>query len=256
MKVLISGAASGLGRYLQRQFQGHSLTRNNSIDELKKNKYDVIIHCASNPRAVTRGFELSRYIEDNFLLTQRLLEIEHRKFVFISTVDVYPKESNTSEELDIDLDDLQGGYPITKLMSESLVMSCGSEPLILRPTSMLGIDMRPNSLFKMFTSPACHITLSESSIFNYVLHEDIGSFIEYCLVEGIEGVYNVASQGNIELKDLVDYYGLRHVTFGTYNYNVGVIDTTKIIDEYPLFDKSTRYVVSNFIEMLRRIYEE
>ena len=69
-------------------------------------------------------------------------------------------------------------------------------------------------------------------------------------------MYNVASQGNIELKDLVDYYGLRHVTFGTYNYNVGVIDTTKIIDEYPLFDKSTRYVVSNFIEMLRRIYEE
>ena len=46
MKILISGASSGLGSYLKRLFNADSVSHKASLNGFKN--YDVIIHCAGN----------------------------------------------------------------------------------------------------------------------------------------------------------------------------------------------------------------
>lgn len=247
MKVLVSGARSGLGKYLKELLKSDEYNRDCVIDDFKFKKYDVIIHCAHDLNA---GIDV---IASNTELTRKLLSIDHQCFVYISSIDVYPFNSIGSEDLDINYLDLKNDYSISKLMSESLVKLYGIHPLILRPSVMLGAYMRENSLLKMFSKESTTLTLSSKSYFNYVLHEDIGSFIDYCITNKIEGIYNVASQNSVALIDIKNEYDLHDIVFGRYFYETTSIDSSKIIAKYPIFKKDSRQVIKYFINniMLR-----
>jgi|APSaa5957512535_1039671.scaffolds.fasta_scaffold32399_2 nucleoside-diphosphate-sugar epimerase len=246
MEILVSGARSGLGKYLKRLLKSDEFNRDCVIDEFKFKKYDVIIHCAYDFTAEVNE------IESNTELTRKLLGIEHKHFIYISSVDVYPSKSIGSEDLNISYLDLNNDYSISKLMSESLVKLYGIHPLILRPSVMLGLDMRENSLLKMFSKGPSVLTLSSNSSFNYVLHEDVGSFIEHCITNKIVGIYNVASKKNITLIDIKDEHELHDIGFGKYFYETTSIDSSKIITEYPIFKKSSRQVIQYFINNILR----
>ena len=246
MKILVSGARSGLGKYLKELFNSDEFNRGSVIDEFKFKKYDVIVHCAYDFTADVNE------IESNTELTRKLLGIEHKRFIYISSVDVYPSKSIGSEDLNISYLDLDNDYSISKLMSESLVKLYGIHPLILRPSVMLGAYMRENSLLKMFSKSPSVLTLSSNSSFNYVLHEDVGSFIKHCIFNRIAGVYNVSSKKNITLIDIKYEYELNDICFGKYFYETTSIDTSKIIAEYPIFKKSSRQVIKIFINNLSR----
>ena len=93
-------------------------------------------------------------MDDNFLLTQRLVDIPHRKFVFVSTLAVYPPTSRAvSEDEDVDLMPLTGPYAFTKLFSDLYVQERASNPLILRTTTLLGPAIRPSTVLWPRLSP-------------------------------------------------------------------------------------------------------
>ena len=51
-----------------------------------------IIHCAFNSK---RNIEGALYYEDNILLTENLIKLNYKKFVYISSIDVKnPSENN------------------------------------------------------------------------------------------------------------------------------------------------------------------
>lgn len=254
MRTLVSGANSGLGSYLQKLFRAESLTRDISVARLIENEeYDVIIHCAVNPNISQDEKSLASFIEDNLILTSDLLKVKHKYFIFISSVDVYPKiqELKCSEDQNICLSDLKNEYPIVKLMSESLVLKNSSRSLILRPSAMLGSESRPNSLIKMLKDKPLKLELSGDSIFNYILHEDVGKFIYRSIEARIEGVYNLASLENITLNDVVRKYKLKNVTFGDFKYSTGDIVTSKVNLEGSFFTKKSMEVVDYYFNYLR-----
>lgn len=89
---LITGASSGLGKYLHKNLGGAPLTRqasNKKKERIKKIGVNVIIHCAFNSDRNPKSVE--QYFQDNVSLTEELTKIPHKKFIFISSVDVYPK---------------------------------------------------------------------------------------------------------------------------------------------------------------------
>src|SRR5262245_6198955 len=94
--ILISGAASGLGNAIYRALGGIPLVRGLSLDDPSvraAEPFDVIIHCAVNARyPITMGSAFD-YLDDNFLLTQRLLNLPHKRFIYMSSLDVYPKHN-------------------------------------------------------------------------------------------------------------------------------------------------------------------
>lgn len=252
MKFLISGAQSGLGKHLFEIFGGISLTRETSrakIDNLKKG-VDIIIHAAFNSNKDIDSNNLYSYLEDNIFLTEKLIKIPHQKFIFISSVDVYPKDEKThTEDEVIDIDSVRGIYALTKLMSESLIKEESSNYLILRCSSLIGKYARKNTLIKIRTEEKPILTLSPDSFLNYILHTDVSKFIKLALEKDLKGIYNLVSSKNITLSEIASLLK-KKVKFGNYTYRIGYIDNNKTTSVTPSFEKTSEEVVRQFLKQV------
>ncbi len=249
MEILTTGIRSGLGRYIYENLGGIGFTRQQSGDmfqEIKSQGVDIIIHSAFNTARGINSDSLNNYLEDNVFLTRELVSIPHRKFLFISSVDVYPKDDHLhSEDEVIEADSVSGIYGITKLMSESIVRNNCQDYLILRGSAFLGKHSRKNSLIRIIEDEECVLTLAGNSVFNYVLHSDILDFIKYAIDNELSGIYNLTSSESITLSEVAEMLG-KKVNFGSYKYDVGRIDNSKISAVFPIFNKTSKEVIVQF----------
>lgn len=230
-RILVTGAGSGLGKYLCDHFNGVSFLRTSLLSEVMMQAhpypFKAIIHAAFNPRQDISTTNLSSYLDDTILLTKKLLDIPHHTFIFISSCDVYPKDDESHhEDEEIHLKKVDSIYGIAKLISESLVKEKANNPLILRPTALLGEYARKNSLTKLLTEKEVTLTLSKQSTFNYILHSDLAEFIESALHSQLSGTYNIAASNNVSLGEVANFFN-RSVQFGNYTYHTANINNTK-----------------------------
>jgi len=249
-RVLTTGILSGLVKYIHENLGGIGLIRTTSPEDMEKIKnsgVDVIIHCAFNSRRGINSNSLYYYLEDNVLLTEKLVSIPHKKFIFLSSVDVYPKGVGThTEEEIIDMDSISGIYGITKLMSESIVKTHCGNYLILRGSTLLGKYSRKSSLIKIIEDDRCILTLSSDSRYNCVLHSDILDFIKFSIDHDLKGIYNLSSLENVTLLEVANTLG-KKVKFGNYLYDVGNINNSKISYVFPVFKKTSKEIVTKFM---------
>lgn len=246
---LTTGNKSGIGRYIYENLGGVGLDRSTSINEIEniKNKgVDVIIHCAFNSLKVITNQNVYDYIQDNLFLTKEIISSPHKKFIYISSVDVYPKDGKKHfEDEIIDVNSIKSIYAITKLISESFVSKFCKNYLIIRPTAFLGKYSRSNSLIRILEKD-CKLSLSANSRFNYILYSDVFNFIKYSIENDLKGIYNISSRENITLKEVVSLLD-KKVKFGEYFYDVGIIDNQKIASLYPVFRNTSKEVILRFI---------
>lgn len=251
MKTFITGVNSGLGKYLYRNMGGAALTRDTTpeeIEEIKTNGIETIIHCAFNSGKKADSGSLYDYLEDNIMLTKKLVSFPHKKFIFISSVDVYTKNGKEhSEEEPIDIDSVKDMYGVTKLMSEAIIQKSCRDYLILRPSALLGEYSRRNSLIKIMEEEEPAISLSGESTLNYVLHSSVLDFLKISMKKGLGGIFNLASSGNIALSDIAGIAG-KKVRFGSFVYNVGDIDNRKASSVYPFFRNHSKEIVTQYIK--------
>jgi nucleoside-diphosphate-sugar epimerase len=250
-KLLITGAASGLGAAVHRALGGTAMTRTTPWAEIEAGApYEAIVHCAFGSQKLVTPANAYAYLDDNLLLTERLAALPHRKFVFISSIDIYPvPRQGAKENDDYDLARLSGPYPFAKLLSDALVRARCADHLILRPASLLGPAMRPSTTLRVLTERAPRVFLHPDSRFNFVLHDDIAAFIVRAIAEDIRGVFNVASTGSIRLGDMAGHLGLA-VTFGEHVYDAGDVSNAKIAAIEPAFRRSSAATLNRFIDTL------
>lgn len=248
---LITGSQSGLGRYLHEYFGGIGIERRTSQTEwakIKKSDADIIVHCAAQPPKPVTSNSLPAYLDDNLLLTKKLVEIPHKKFVFVSSVEVYPKSSKThTEDEEIPLESVPSFYGICKLLSESIIQEISRDFLILRCVSLLGPYARPNSLTKILGKNSSSLSLSRDSTLNYVRHHQIAEFIKYAAENNVGGIYNVASTKNVTLDRIAKLHD-KKVRFGSYKYDVGNISNQKIVSIFPEFNRTSLDVINQFLK--------
>lgn len=243
---LISGSSSGLGKYLCEQLGGTSFNRTGT----NVNKTDIIIHAAFNRAREVSSKNLYRYLVDNIFLTQKITQIPHKKFIYISSVDVYPKDKKKhSEDEIINIDQASDIYALTKIMSESLIQNLCKNFLILRCSSFLGPDAKENSLIKIIKEENPAVTLSPKSELNFVLHRDVLEFVKLGIEKDLRGIYNIVVSENITLLKVGELLG-KKVTFGTYRYSVGNIDNTKVSKLLPSFKKTSEEVINEFRKLI------
>lgn len=250
MRILTTGTNSGLGKFVHRKFGGLAWTRSTSAAEreaIRCDGVDVIVHCAFNSKPQVTAETLYDYFSDNVGLTGDLAGIPHQKFILISTVDVYPKAGNDfSENAPIDVNAISTFYGVTKLMSESIVRARCPDHLILRCTTLLGPDMRKNSLTRILDDNPCTLTLAGDSRFNYLLHADVANFIAHCLENKLGGTYNLASATTVTLAEIAEA-AKKPVQFGKFRYEVGQVDNQKAASAFPAFKKASLDVIKQFI---------
>ncbi len=232
-KVLVTGASSGFGKHCVERFNATTYSRKTTAAEIAANAkaepYDVIIHAAFNTKPIIDTSQLYAYLNDTLFLTQRLTTIPHKRFIFISSVDVYPKDSYAHHEDEvIHLKDTSNIYAVSKLMSESIVLNEANDPLILRPTAMLGPDAKPNSLIKILSHERVSLTLSGQSVFNFIRHVDLSDFIVTALKSNLSGIYNTAASSSIQLAEVSRHFD-KPVSFGSYTYQTANADNHKAV---------------------------
>jgi nucleoside-diphosphate-sugar epimerase len=218
-RILVTGAGSGLGKYIAQRLDCVALIRDNRKEILTKYKtkpFDVIIHCAFNSSKDVRGYY--DYVQDNIFLTKDLTLLPHHKFIFISSVDIYREEESS--------------YKTSKLMAESIVENLGSRSLILRCGAILGETMRKNTLLKIAEDEVPETSLSKESTFNYVLQEDILDFIGTAYQNNYNGIVDFVSAGNISL-DKVAKLLKKDVEFGSYTYESPAIPNQELVTVFP-----------------------
>jgi nucleoside-diphosphate-sugar epimerase len=241
--ILVTGAGSGLGRHLCDYFNAMYFLRSTPFDVVMKQAaqkpFDMIIHAAFNPKHDISSLHLPSYLNDTIVLTQKLVQVPHHSFVFISSGDVYPKnDALHQEDEDILLKDVDNLYGVTKLIAESIVKEEANNPLVLRPTALLGRFMRKNSLIKILTEDPSPLTLSGQSTFNYVLHADVSEFIQKARVLHLTGTYNMAASSNVTLEEVAAAFN-RSVCFGKYHYQTGNISNHKAVSVLPNFERTS-----------------
>ncbi len=242
-KYLITGTSSGLGKYLHDHLGGASFNRGATNEE----PAEIIIHCAFNRMRDVNSQNLYTYISDNIFLTKRLTKVPHKKFIYISTIDVYPQNTKKHvEEEIINLNEVSHIYGFTKLISESVIQNLCQNVLILRCSTLLGKDSKENSLIKIIKEDHPSLTLSADSVLNYISHKHVLEFIKIATEKDLQGIYNLASSENILLSQAADLLN-KKVKFGDFIYNVGNINNTKATMYLPVFKKTSKEVVSEFL---------
>jgi nucleoside-diphosphate-sugar epimerase len=248
MKFLIAGAGSGLGKHLSQALGG--AVWNREAGTSPESAPDVIIHSAwpSRPPQTTDG--LLKYAEDTLELTRRLTQWPHKKFIFLSTAEVYPVRGHSgSEDEPIDLNSLRNFYGSCKLMAETIVLARSKNPLILRSTGLLGPFARPSSLIRILTEDSPKFTLAADSRFYYLLHRDAEAFIRLAAEQNLTGIYNLSSSESITLGEVAEKFH-RRVQWGSYSYDIGRVDNRKIAAVLPAFQKTSREIVEVFASSL------
>ena len=239
-KILVTGTKSGLGKYIYETLPNTvGLSRENRKILIKKNDcYDMIIHCAFNTKNAGKKDidDYFDYVDDNILLTNDLVKLKHKKFVYMSSISVYDK--------------IPTPYNQTKLFAESIVQKISNKPLIIRCASLLGSAMRSNTITKIITEDNPRITLSKESTYNFVMHKDIVEFISKCYNNNVTGIFDFLASDFIRLEDIVKRLN-REVNFGEYTFTTNKVDNKKLTGMFPEFNKSSWEALELFIEEIK-----
>ena len=187
-------------------------------------------------------------LSSNVDLTRTLLSIVHKKFIFISSVDVYPLDSSREESQRISSENARNFYGKTKLLAEHLVLMYGNSSLVLRPSSLLGAAMKENSVLRILITPekvGTKVFLSPQSRFNFVSYSLMKGFVSVGIKQNLRGIFNLSSSSDIALQEIASMFS-KSVEYGTYNYNLGNIPNQKAVAFLPALDVSSRDLLLNF----------
>lgn len=245
---LVSGANSGLGKFLASALKTTPLTRDNQTAILAlAEPVDCIIHCAFNRTALPGS---PAHSHDNYLLTENLLGIPHRQFVYLSSIDVYASDQKEHDEEEL-LDSTQASndYSRCKLANEELVLKQGQRPVILRPASMIGPGMRPNNLTKLITQKHPQLSLTSHSTLNIVTYEHVLQFLRAASAQGLMGVFNLCSTEGATIKDYADAL-TKSPVYGDFTYNVAVASNRKVTQVVPELHKTSLQIFSEYLSQI------
>lgn len=251
MTVLVSGTNSGLGKYLQRQFEAEAYRRH--APDTHCSHYEMIIHaaCGAPPREGLHSPEANAYVAEQAALCDALLSIPHRRFVYISSIDIYAGQNNGGkEEASIDPALCSGAYAKMKFRCEQQVRDNAAKPLILRPAALLGGDMRPNSAMRMLSAQDQPLSLAAESSFNYVLHSQVMSLVERLNRADFVGTINVVSGLNVTLGDLARQYDCQP-EFGQFIYQTPEVDGALCTQFLPDLAQTSQQLFTHFWEQVK-----
>lgn len=253
-KILVTGTTKGLGKYISDNLESDSFNREDKIEKFHQKTYDVIIHCAFERagRKVTNE-NLYEYLNSSIHLTKQIINIPHKQFFYCSTVDVYPniEEKIWKEEDPITLDDFHNLYGFIKLCCESIVLEEANNPVVMRLGAMLGKDIQPNSLMKIYQNITNKIGLSKESTFNYILHKDVLSFIENAVENNLSGCFNLTSSDKTTIGQSAQEID-NTIEWGNFSYQTANISNEKICASSPQFNKTSLENVRIFFDELNQ----
>lgn len=249
MDIVITGSGRGLGRFLLKKLGGTECdprTGKNINSKTPK----IIIHCGYKFPSVSSAAEAISDLELAKKTTISLLHMKNIvKFIFISSVDVYPRNRRIHwrEDVKIDSRDVLGPHGFLKLALEEIVLENSQNSLILRPSMMLGNSISANSITKIISGENIKLSLTKDSTFNLISHHSIADFIKTAITLDLSGTFNLSSSNNISLEKIAETAGNSKITFGNNSYKTPSLNNRKVVKYCKTFSKSSENILLSYI---------
>ena len=170
-------------------------------------------------------------------IVEYMHKIKFKKFIHISTIDVYEKKSDldlTKEDVVIN-DFTLDTYGFHKLLAENYVKKYCSNYLIFRLPGLVGKGLKKNPVYD-FIQPEKKVMISSNSVLNFINTEFIAESIFKISELGIKNeIFNLASKNSINISNIGKIVGFdseytEDAEQHTQNYQINVEKIQKYID--------------------------
>jgi dTDP-4-dehydrorhamnose reductase len=246
-RILVTGSNSGLGKYLKKKYSAKGYSRNSNFEKIKKINWDLIIHCAFKATEAKNKNEIRKIINDNLVLSYNISRLKGKK-IFISSCAVYEKQNlkSRTENNKIFLKNQNSLYAKFKLICESFFDN--KTDVILRLGSIVGKEMRKNTINKILFFNNQKIFLSKKSLYSFLSYHEIFEFINLVNKKKLVGVFNILRNDYITLKDIKNkIVPQKKIKFGKKIFKVIKASNSKFI--------KLQKLNSNSLEVLKTLYD-
>lgn len=198
----------------------------------KRYRVDVVVHLAA---VVTPGKRSDRQLEYkvDVLGTQNVLqaciESEVKKIIYTSSGAAYGYYADNAPLLD-ETDPIRGNqefaYSYHKRLVEEMLARCreehpGLEQLIFRPGTILGAHTR-NQITNLFDQPRITGLKGANSPFVIIWDQDVVGAILKGIFQGGHGVFNMAGDGAITLREMARLLGKPYIALPIWLVTAGL----------------------------------
>ena len=195
--ILITGTSSGLGKYLKKKFCGVAFNREKKISFYKKKKWKLVIHAGfytgNNEKRINEAIEISKNISS----------LKAEKIIFISSLIVYDKNKSS--------------YKQSKIICEKFFKN-KKNSYILRLGSLIGKEMRHNTISKILLDKNPKIGLSKKSRYSFTSYNEIYILIKKIILQKKIFITDFLRRDFITLNSIALKLN-KKVKFGNYVFN-------------------------------------
>lgn len=183
-KTALIGHTGFVGGNLARQAQFDDYFNSRTIDQIKSSQYDLLV-CAG---ARAEKWKANREPEQDLININYLIgclkTVKARRFILISTVDVYAMPQNVDEDTAIDQPNLSA-YGLHRYKLEEFTRENFPSSIIVRLPGLFGHGLKKNFIYDMLHTNALHLTDADSRFQFYSL-DDLWGDIEQVIANKID----------------------------------------------------------------------
>lgn len=197
MKALI-GYRGFVGSNLSKTIKFQKFFNSENIDKIKL--YDFTeVYCAA-PHSVKYWANKNPKKDKEIILKliKNLKEVKCKKFIHISTLDVYPKNLNLDESYKV-YKSKTNNYGENRKLLEKFIITHFKNHLIIRLPALFGINLRKNLMFDLLNNEK--IRVNRNSVFQWYNLEYLGKHIKLLNKTKIKSI-NLVSEP-LSFKELI-----------------------------------------------------
>ncbi len=146
MKNALIGYSGFVGSTLLKQATFEYLFRSNNISEIANNHFDLVVCAAAPAQKWWANANPEQDLKNIQNLMHHLSTLKCKKFILISTVDVFKAPTNVNEHSPVNEEDLHP-YGLHRRLLEKHVEKSFLNPLILRLPGLVGPGLKKNIIF-------------------------------------------------------------------------------------------------------------
>jgi nucleoside-diphosphate-sugar epimerase len=250
MKALI-GYTGFIGSNLKKKIRFQKLYNSINISKIRKHSFQEV-YCAA-PHGIK--FWANRNPEKDkkiiLKLIKNLRDVKCKKFIHISTLDVYPKKkSQLNENFNI-YKSKTNYYGENRKLLEKFIINHFKDYLIIRLPALFASNLKKNALFDLLNNK--EIRANKNSIFQWCNVEDLAKNINFLKKKKIK-IVNLVSEP-ISLKSIIKFLGQRNLLkFPKLKFVKSKILKYNLFTSHGLFFKKKNYLFSKK-EILEQIYD-
>ncbi|EGQ8204305.1 NAD(P)-dependent oxidoreductase [Vibrio cholerae] len=253
MSTALIGYSGFVGQTLLRQRKFEYLYRSSNIDEIQGREFELVVCAGTSAKKWLANLEPKKDRENVNHLVENLRSIRCKKFILISTVDVFKNPVGVNENSVVDETDLHP-YGLNRRYLENFVQEKFPSSLIVRLPGLIGPGLKKNIIYDFLNDNNLE-KIDSRSIFQFYPVVNLWYDIEIAIKANIRllhltaepiTVSDVAEYGfgkcfNQKSSDYITRYDMRTLYssyYGTQSeYQSSVRDTLQAIRVYAQSEK-------------------